>query len=615
MFGAPWHPYVRFMNTEDWGLEATKAVTELGQAADAAGRSDLTRDLARLQGAVASAQTTVAVVGGYQQGKTSLVAALLGAAVAPTGPAGTTPAFVMVRHGSEVTMQAGGGPVLPCDLDEVALIAASVWNSTAGAPVPLAVTVPSPLLEEGLVLADTPGAPGFGGAAVNAAVAALPVADAVLLVTSATQPMTSSEIELAVAVERSGRPVLVVATRADLQYDWVPLRNANRDALSEAGAHPPVVAVSVPLRIAAMAAGDDELDAESGVDAVVDWLLDDVVASVDAHRRRRVTIEGKGVIASLRDQKDAELEVVDGSADSGATLESLERQALAVQQGASRWGQQLTDLMTDLRSYADKDLRDRALAVVEAAEKRIEDGDPAKGWDTFHGWIEEQVAEGMTAHLAWRHARLISAVEQSAAGFGELVALAVPDADLSPAAKAAKVARLSALPKKVSVGTSMYAVIRNSYGGLAMFGFFGGVAGIAISLPVTLGIGVVLGGKSYREERGKQMAQRRSAAKTAARSYVEATWGTFSTDARVQLRNLQRQVREELGAAVERLSQDTRAAYEGARVAATSDHTTRAKRRVELGQELAVLDDLDTRLDALAPAGAVPEAELEEARV
>ncbi len=67
----------------------------------------------------------------------------------------------------------------------------------------------------------------------------------------------------------------------------------------------------------------------------------------------------------------------------------------------------------------------------------------------------------------------------------------------------------------------MYAAVRGSYGGLVMVGFFGGLAGVALTAPVTLGIGLVLGGKQIRGERAKQLTQRRAQAKAAARSYID----------------------------------------------------------------------------------------------
>lgn len=63
-------------------------MVDLVRLAGRVGRDDLAGLLLQLRGAAEEREASVAVVGGYQTGKTSLIGALIGAALAPTGPAG-----------------------------------------------------------------------------------------------------------------------------------------------------------------------------------------------------------------------------------------------------------------------------------------------------------------------------------------------------------------------------------------------------------------------------------------------------------------------------------------------------------------------------------------------
>lgn len=577
----------------NWEAGARAAVAELSRIAGSVGRYDMVAALESAMAYAGDAKATVAVVGGYQHGKTSLISALLGVALAPSGPGGSTPASLVACYGDRVVISASAGAG-PCDIEDVPTLVRTAWRTDPFGPA-VVVMLPSPLLAEGLILVDTPGAPGFGGASVSAAMASLPIADAIVLVVSATQPMTASEIELAVTIARSDRPLLIVATKADLQVDWNRIVQTNRDALSQHGADVPVIAVSAPLRMAAMAAGDDDLDGESQVDLVVDWLLDDVLSELTHHRRRRITTESHEVLASLHEVASAERTAL-GAGPNDERVAALEQQARDIQTGASRWSQELNDLMTDLRGHVDADLRQRAQTMLREAEKRLADGDPIDTWEAYQGWLQEQLAASMTEHLTWRHERLVDVVERSAASFGELVALARPAEAKGPTLDDAK---LAALPKKTSLGSSLYAVMRNSYGGVMMFGFLGGVAGVVLSAPITVGIGLALGTKSYREERAKQLTARRAQATGATKSYLEGAWGAFGNDAREQLKLMQRQVRDELTTSVERLRTDTRVAYESAKSAAAGDRQHVAARKAALEELAAALDGVASRLAAL----------------
>lgn len=551
--------------------ESVAVLSLLERASTAYGRPDLAQMVRAMTDAFGRPEATVAVVGGYQTGKSSLVNAILGTEASP------------VVHGSSTTapVRVAFGP-----------------DSDVTADAVVRVEVPSPLLADGLVLLDLPGNTGPLGAP-SPSLVSLPVVDAVVVTTRITQELTSDDVALVEAVRASGRPVLVVATCADLQPRWCQLLERSIAHLEAAGIDVPMVAVSSPLRQMAMDTADDGLDEESGMPPVIDWLLDTVVASVADHRVRAVTDTGGTVLDALESRFATErAALVDADRGEGAAqVAALRDRVRDVEQEAARWSAQLTTLLDQAAADVEADLRRCGLAVLTDAESRIDEGDPALEWPEFERWLDERLTAAMTEHLDNCHRTLVEVVDRSSESFDEVVGIARPDLPLpTPSAADGPTFR----PTKVKMRTAVYGALRNSYGGLAMLGFFGSLAGLVITTPIAVGIGLVLSGKQLKDERAKQLVQRRAQAKSAVRSYVDQAWSTFGNRSRVQQRAQQRTVRAELSAAMDRLRLDVRSALDAASAAASADEATRRKRLVDIDAELQRLAGVRARVDLLA---------------
>ena len=203
---------------------AVRLLALLEQASNAYGRADLAEHVRSLATGLAGCrggaarEVTVAVVGEHQVGKSALVNALLGVAVSPVGRGMSTAVTVRAVAGHVLAGHLSDGRRLDLTqpTDRVAWVD-HVTRSAGGGVCD--VSVPSPLLDDGLVLIDMPGSSGPFGA-VSQRLVALPVVDAVVMVTAITQELTADEVELVAAIRRSGRPVMVVGTKADLQSVW-----------------------------------------------------------------------------------------------------------------------------------------------------------------------------------------------------------------------------------------------------------------------------------------------------------------------------------------------------------------------------------------------------------
>jgi hypothetical protein len=196
-----------------------------GHAADERACATLERLAIRWQ----SPQLPVVVVGEVSRGKSSLINALIGRDLLPSDFRPLSSAWVRVCHGPQLRASAlirkADGNVesvrldvardLPDYLTVEGRRRLRTRHGSAASVVSIEMEVPSPLLESGLELIDTPGVGGLQHAHRRAALSALIEADAVLFVTKPGEPISRSEREfLAEAVHRVSA-CLIVQTHRD----------------------------------------------------------------------------------------------------------------------------------------------------------------------------------------------------------------------------------------------------------------------------------------------------------------------------------------------------------------------------------------------------------------
>ena len=271
------------------------------------------------------------------------------------------------------------------------------------------VALPSGLLGNGLVLVDTPGVGGLSSTHAAATMATLPAADAVLLVSDASQEYTAPEIEFLRQARTACPNVACVLTKIDLYPQWRRIADINRDHLKRANISAPLFCVSSSLRWQALSTSDEplrvELNTESGYPELVRFLRVDVVAKADQLARRSTVHD---VVAVLE-------QVASGLRPSGprsrtrnareeliSALTAAEQRATSLKERSARWQQTLNDGITDLNADIDYDLRDRLREIVREAEEAIEaTGDPTKTWEQFASWVEQSVANAASANYVW----------------------------------------------------------------------------------------------------------------------------------------------------------------------------------------------------------------------
>jgi GTP-binding protein EngB required for normal cell division len=194
----------------------------LGRLAQELGAEPVAEEAHELAARVAEGRFYVACVGQFKRGKSSLVNALVGYEVVPTGYIPVTAVPTVIRFGDKlrarVRMRDGAWrDVAVADLKEYVTEERNPENRKGvdGAEV----FVPSALLSSGMCFVDTPGLGSvFTGNSVTTQ-AFIPHIDAALVVVGADPPIAGEELTLVEAVGKQVQDLILVINKADRTSD------------------------------------------------------------------------------------------------------------------------------------------------------------------------------------------------------------------------------------------------------------------------------------------------------------------------------------------------------------------------------------------------------------
>lgn len=282
--------------------ELTEVADRLSPLLAPSDRAAMADALAR----VAARRVRVLVLGEAKRGKSTLVNALFGRGLMPTGalPLTSVAAAVTVADpgADEVSAEVRflDGTAYPIRPDEVAELVSEAGNPGNVKGVDrVAVSAPSGLLPVGTEVVDTPGTGSVVSANTAESARARSVVDIAVLVVAADPPVSAAELELASDVMATAARLAVVVNKIDLvrpEHLAEVLEFTGRvvrDVVGRRDADPaPGVVPVFPTSLDGLArAGGREPD---GLDAVVEWLRaqlaehgsSDVLASTARSLRR-----------------------------------------------------------------------------------------------------------------------------------------------------------------------------------------------------------------------------------------------------------------------------------------------------------------------------------------
>uniref|UniRef100_UPI001BDD5C72 dynamin family protein n=1 Tax=Pseudonocardia lacus TaxID=2835865 RepID=UPI001BDD5C72 len=597
-------------------------------------RPDLTARLRQARTRLVDGRVRVLVVGEFKQGKSQLVNGLAGAPVCPVSDDIATAVPTVVHHSAAVTVTlvrralpapdaavpeaavldgSGPDPDAGPALERVEVpaedLAAHLTGTADGADRldHVEVGVPRPVLAGGLELVDTPGVGGLSSVHGAATTATLPTADAVLLVSDASQEYTAPELEFLARAAAVCPNVACVLTKNDLYPQWRRIAEIDRAHLQRAGITAPLFAVSSTLRWEAVLANDTELNEESGFPELVRYLRRDVLGQADRLARRSVAHDVLAVSGQLVGGLRTELAAQQDPEAARALVERLaaaRTRANELKDRSARWQQTLGDGVADLNADIDHDLRGRMREITRVAEEEISAGDPSTTWEQFTRWAHQEVASAAAANFVWATQRTRWLGERVAEHFSA-------DRDqLLPALRAERSDALTsvrpiAMRAEESFGLGQKALVgmRGGYMGMLMFGMLGTFVGFAALVnPLGLGAGLFMAGKSIRDERKRIVTKRQNEARAAVRRYVDDVTFQVAKESRDRLRGVQRDLRDHFTAQAEEMKRSLGESQQAAERALKASQGERERRIPEIRTQLQELEALRQAARALVAA-------------
>jgi GTPase SAR1 family protein len=600
-------------------VASTDLIDRALRLADACDRPDLHRRLRAVRERVLSPSVRVLVVGEAKKGKSSLVNALVGAPVCAVADDEATVVPTVVRHGTTpraALVLAGATDDAP---ERVAVALDELQRRVAAALDPGAdrellrveVELPRRLLEGGLEIVDTAGVGGIGTARSLAAIELLPTADAVLVVSDASQEFTAPEMAFLHRAVALCPNVVVVLTKIDASPDWRTILRLDRGHLGEQGVEAEVLAVASPLALLAVQQRDRELHEESGIGALSTHLRREVVERADVLAQRSLLHDLTDTTEHLALAVRSELSGLEDPAGQEALVRDLEAARAAVEdlrRRSSRWQQLLGDGVTDLMADIDHDLRDRSRVVSREAEEAIDAQDPGPAWPELSAWLDDRIAGAVADSFVWAEQRSEYLAEQVLDQFARDGGAAQPELSIGSADEV--LGAIIEIPDidagQLKVRERLLIGVRGSYTGVLMTGLVTSLAGMALINPLSLAAGMLLGRKAYNDDKAARLQRRRTEAKAVVRRHLDEVVFQVSKHLKDRLRLVQRALRDVLNETIDTMSRSYADAVQAASRSTREATQERDARIRELRAHVVQIERLalDVREQSAVPAGA-----------
>ncbi len=219
-----------FIDAAAGTADGATRLLHLAALAEELGTEDVSQESRELAARVSEGRFYVACVGQFKRGKSTLINALIGQPILPTGFIPVTAVPTVIRFGERAkarirTREGDWKDILISDLKQYVTEELNPENQKGvqGAEV----FVPSPLLSSGMCIVDTPGLGSVFTGNTAATQAFIPHIDAALVVVGADPPLAGEELTLVEAVGKQIQELILVLNKADRTTD------AERDAASK----------------------------------------------------------------------------------------------------------------------------------------------------------------------------------------------------------------------------------------------------------------------------------------------------------------------------------------------------------------------------------------------
>lgn len=586
------------------------------QLAEAAERPDLIARCHAAANRFADQTCTIAVVGEFKMGKSSLVNAIANAPLCPVDDDVSTAKPLEIRNAEEPVVAVVYKPeeeqakrrMREIEFEEIPSYVAEPPTANDAESVALVrVGLPRKLFASGMALIDTPGVGGLGSTHTALTMSVLPSADAVLFVSDCSQELTAPELDFLDIVISMCQNVTLVMPKSDFYPQWRRIVELNRGHLQRRGLDVPIFPVSTVLRTMAVESNDAEMNAESGYAELVAHMRDTLVATSRTEARSMYGGTLREILAELQPQLESEHAVLSDPEESARQvreLESQKEQAQSLRDNAARWQQTLSDGTSDLNADVEHDLRARFREILRDTEEAIEGNDPEKTWDDFSAWLSDRVNSDIVQNYALLHERSAELGERVSSHFDadhRAVTDGISIADPS-GFKEVPTIEDSGIVASKGIASGGYTMLRGGMGGMVMVGILGAAAPITLAAWIAPAVAGFIGRKTLKEERDRALLQRRAQAKQTVRKYTDEAQFIAGKETRDALRQVNRQLRDHFLERAEELSTSTSESLAAAQQALRSTQESRTKRIQVVENILSQMQLVHSQIAALEQA-------------
>ncbi|HZO80353.1 MAG TPA: dynamin family protein [Candidatus Binataceae bacterium] len=209
---------IRQAASDDRPCERSESLLALSYAARDLGNHRIARDAQALAERVADKRFFLACLGQFKRGKSSLLNALIGSPVLPTGVVPVTAIVTVLRYGpilnAKVHFENGSRQPIPVgSVGDYVSEECNPANFKGVAAVE--VFVPSPLLATGMCFVDTPGIGSVYAGNTAVTKAFVPHIDAAMVVLGADPPISGDEVALLEEIASQVDEMIFVLNKAD----------------------------------------------------------------------------------------------------------------------------------------------------------------------------------------------------------------------------------------------------------------------------------------------------------------------------------------------------------------------------------------------------------------
>jgi replication fork clamp-binding protein CrfC len=583
--------------------------------AEANERGDLVERLAKAKVRITDPQIRIVIAGQLKQGKSQLLNSLLNVPVSRVGDDETTVVATMVAYGEQATAKLIVAGVDGDEPDAIEIPIADIKQDLRRHPAAggrqvlrIAVTAQSPLLKGGLVFVDTPGVGGHGQPHLSATLGLLPDADAMLMISDTSQEFTEPEMTFIRQAFEICPVATIVATKTDLYPHWREIVEANKAHLQRAGLSTPMIPASSLLRSHAIQLNDKELNEESNFPAIVKFLAEKVMSRENDRVRDQVLAEIRSAAEHLTLAVESEMSAINDPEARDRLKAELERRKQEAQdalQQTALWQQVLNDGIADLTADVDHDLRGRFRAISQHTEHVIDHTDPTHHWAEIGAELEDAIATAVGDNFVWAYQRADALAQEVGRTFVEagLEAVEMPQIDAREMGQGfgelKSLGKLEAKP--IKAGHKAVTGMRGSYGGVLMFGMLTSFVGLGMFNPLSLGAGILLGRKTYKDDMENRMMRVRNEAKMNMRKFIDDVSFVVNKGSRDRLKGIQRQLRDHYRGIANQTTRSLNESLQATVASAQLEENERTTRIRELERQLNILKQVNEHAVNLAP--------------